>query len=190
MAGSHRVKEKQPSQATSQQAEPTVVPGASHLRAFPVAVTTSLQPFLLEVAPSSALTELIELGVELARFEPEILEAIAADLESHALEKKQQRIDHQRFLDEESETLIEVAPREPGKLTLATGRPRISPLAVLVFLLLRGWLGGCKELRFQVTVRESISLRIFLEKHSDQQQRQTGRTNCPRGGGCTGAATP
>ena len=34
---------------------------------------------------------------------------------------------------------------------------------MLIFLVLRGWLGGCKELRFQVTVRESISLRIFLE---------------------------
>ena len=157
------MKEKQPNQATSRKAEPTAVSVASNLMDFPGALTTSLQPSLLEVAPSSALAELIEFSVELARFEPEILDAIAADLESHALEKKQQRIEYQRFLEEQTETLIEVAPGEPGKLTLATGRPRMSPLAVLIFLLLRGWLGGCKELLFQVTVRESISLRIFLE---------------------------
>ncbi len=155
--------EKQPSQATSQQAEPTAVSDASYLRNFPVSVTTSPQPFLLEVAPSSALTELIELGVELARFEPEILEFIAADLKEHGLKKKQQRNDHQRFLDGQTETLVEVSSREPDKRSLAIGRPRMSPLAVLVFLLLRGWLGGCKELRFRVAVKESISLRIFLE---------------------------
>ena len=36
------------------------------------------------------------------------------------------------------------------------------PLAVFGFLLLRGWLGGAKDSRFELILRESVSLQIFL----------------------------
>ena len=58
--------------------------------------------------------------------------------------------------------LVNLPPADMGKLQLSEGRPRMHPLAVLGFLLLRGWLGGAKDARFELILRESRSLQIFL----------------------------
>ena len=157
------MKEKQPSQATSQEAETASVERASNILVYPTALSTPLQGSLFEIAPNSEVASLISFAMELANFEPRLLSDIGRDLEAHALAKKQARLDHQRWLTEQTETLIEVAAGQPAELTLEAGRPRIQPECVLTFLLLRGWVGGCKDERFQATVHESISLRIFLE---------------------------
>lgn len=87
---------------------------------------------------------------------------IERDLDAHALDKKRKRWEHQRWIEEQSGALIDLPPRDMGKLRLAAGRPRMHPLAVLGFLLLRGWLGGAKDSRFELVLRESVSLQIFL----------------------------
>lgn len=122
------------------------------------------QAALFEIAPSSEIADLIGLAIDLARFEPGLLRAIVRDLEAHALRKKGERAEHQRWVEEQTGTLIETPAghKEVGP-SLEAGRPRMQPLCVLTFLLLRGWLGGCKDERFQTVVQESLSLRIFLE---------------------------
>ena len=157
------MKAKPTPEVTSQQAETTSNETARNFLICPTALNVPLQGSLFEIAPNSEIASLIRFAMELASFEPELLSDIAKDLEEDALTKKQRRLDHQRWLAEQTEELIEVAAEPPSKLKLETGRPRIPPLCVLTFLLLRGWLGGCKEQRFQSSVEESISLRIFLE---------------------------
>lgn len=117
---------------------------------------------MLAVAPASDLAELIEFSVELAQFAPAILERIEEDLETHALAKKQERLEHKRFVEEQTPALIDVPREERNKLKLEVGRPRMSPVTALVFLMLRGWLGGCKEQKVRTMIRESKSLEIFL----------------------------
>ncbi len=116
------------------------------------------------MAPSSEIASLIGFAIDLARFEPGLLTDIVKDLDGHALSKKQARREHQRWIAEQSGSLIDDCDGSiDASPKLEVGRPRIQPLCVLTFLFLRGWLGGCKDERFQTVVRESISLRIFLE---------------------------
>lgn len=124
-----------------------------------------LQPTLFEIAPDSDIADLIAMAAQLASFDPAILESIADDLNAHALAKKQRRADHRRWIEEQTETLVDVAAAEqPGRQELQTGRPRMEPIVVLAFLLLRGSFAcSCKDRRLRVAVEESISLRIFLE---------------------------
>ncbi len=115
------------------------------------------------MAPESDLSDLIKLSCDLAGFEPGLLELIGGDLDAHALAKKQKRLDHRRWAAEQTGALLDVPAGSSVPVVLDTGRPRIAPICVLTFLLLRGWLGGCKDERFRAATRESISLRIFLE---------------------------
>ena len=99
---------------------------------------------------------------QLASFDPEILLSIESDLNAHALAKKRKRWEHERCVENRTEELVNLPPADMGKLQLSEGRPRMHPLAVLGFLLLRGWLGGAKDARFELILRESRSLQIFL----------------------------
>jgi hypothetical protein len=117
---------------------------------------------LFELAPDSECSDLLSTASQLASFDPKILAGIERDLNAHALEKKRKRWEHQRWIEDQSEGLIGLPQCDMSKLRLEPGRPRMHPLAVLGFLLLRGWLGGAKDARFEVILRESISLQIFL----------------------------
>lgn len=120
------------------------------------------QRSLFELAPDSECSELLSTASQLASFAPEILVSIEGDLDTYALEKKRKRWEHQRWIEEQTGALIELPPADMGKLQLEQGRPRMHPLAVLSFLFLRGWLGGGKDARLEVMLRESVSLHIFL----------------------------
>lgn len=131
---------------------------------YSAALRVPLQYSLFEMAPDSAFSALIDFAVQLSNFEPAILEAISDDLTAHALAKKQQRVAHQRWIQEQTETLVDVPPEPQEAQPLQVGRPRMEPLVVLTFMLLRGSFGcSCKDKRFQGALLESISLRIFLE---------------------------
>ena len=139
-------------------------PNASSILVFPTALSTPLQGSLFEIAPSSHVADLINFAADLANYNPKLLEAIADDLDAHAIAKKQQRRDEKRWLDSQTETLIDVPPDKPSRLKLETGRPRIAPLCILAFLLLRGWFGrGYKDGHMRTLTMESLSLRTFLE---------------------------
>ena len=100
----------------------------------------------------------------MANFRPKLLESIEADLKTDALAKKQRCVDEQRWLESQTETLIDVPANEPKPLQLEVGQPRIEPLCALAFLLLRGWHGrGFKEGHARTMIVESLSLRHFME---------------------------
>jgi len=120
------------------------------------------QGSLFELAPDSECSDLLTTASQLASFAPEILVNIERDLDTYALEKKRKRWEHQRWIEEQTGALIDLPPADMSKLQLEEGRPRMHPLAVLSFLLFRGWLGGGKDARFEVMLRESVSLGIFL----------------------------
>ena len=144
--------------------EPPSINSGSPFPFFPTALSTPLQGSLFEIAPSSHISDLIDFASSLANFRPKLLESIAVDLSTDALTKKQQRIDERRWLEAQTETMIDVPANEPKPLQLEVGRPRIQPLCVLAFLLLRGWIGrGFKEGHAQTMITESISLRNFME---------------------------
>ena len=139
-------------------------PNASSILIFPTALSTPLQGSLFEIAPSSHVADLIDFAANLVNYDPKLLEAITDDLEAHVLVKKEQRLDDKRWRDSQTEPLMEVPLNKPGPLKLETGRPRIAPLCVLAFLLLRGWFGrGYKDGHFRTLTTESLSLRTFLE---------------------------
>ena len=151
-------------QASSEGVKTKPTPNASPFPFFPTALSTPLQGSLFEVAPSSHISDLIDFASSLANFRPKLLESIEADLETDALAKKQRRVDEQRWLESQTETLIDVPTNEPKPLQLKVGRPRIEPLCVLAFLLLRGWHGrGFKEGHARTMIVESLSLRNFME---------------------------
>jgi hypothetical protein len=160
------VKAKTTPRATSQTQEPAAAPCARNFvvpGSLPAALGTPRQPTLFEVAPDSDLADLMGLASGLASFAPALLDLIAADLDAHALEKKARRAGHARWCLERTRGLVDVPADAVATPRLGGGRPRMSPLCALAFLLLRGWLGGVKDGRFRNAVRESISLRIFLE---------------------------
>jgi hypothetical protein len=47
------------------------------------------------------------------------------------------------------------------EIELETGRPRTE--AYIVYLLLRGWAGGCKDQQTRLLLEESITLKLWLE---------------------------
>jgi hypothetical protein len=122
-----------------------------------------VQGSLFETAPDSRVAELLAFASCLANFRPELLKNIGDDLEAHALAGKQRRLDERRWRESQTKTLIDVAPGDPPPLRLEAGRPRIAPLCVLAFLLLRGWFGkGYKDERLKTLSVESLSLRNFV----------------------------
>jgi len=126
---------------------------ASPILIFPTALSTPLQGSLFETAPNSLVADLIDFASCLANFNPKLLEAIADDLETRALAKKQGRLDEKRWRESQTETLVDVPPSDPPPLKLETGRPRILPLCVLAFLLLRGWFGrGYKDAQLKTLI--------------------------------------
>jgi len=46
---------------------------------------------------------------------------------------------------------------------LETGRPRTEAYIVYLFLMLRGWAGGCKDQQARLLLEESITLKLWLE---------------------------
>jgi hypothetical protein len=150
--------------ASSSTEESKLIPNASPILIFPTAFSTPLQGSLFEIAPDSHVADLIAFASSLADFCPKLLEAIADDLEASALADKQRRLDEKRWRDSHTAILVDVSPNDPPPLKLETGRPRITPLCVLAFLLLRGWFGkGYKDAQLKTLTMESLSLRNFME---------------------------
>jgi hypothetical protein len=139
------------------------------LEEFPPAEAVSFEPPQLELIESpisSELDQFVENAVGIAKQHPEILTAIECDQIAHGLKKKANRLADAEYLKARNPSLpdLEVQPPHPQAATeLERGRPRMPPLVVFVLLLLRGWFGGPKSLNFRLILRESITLRQFLQ---------------------------
>jgi hypothetical protein len=104
---------------------------------------------------------------QIARFEPSIVERIDEDLDLHAKKKKLLRLADAEFLASQTLDLpklqLQLRELKIDKIELETGRPRTDAYIVYLFLMLRGFNGGCKDQHSRLLLEESITLRFWLE---------------------------
>jgi hypothetical protein len=117
--------------------------------------------------PDTDFRDFLEEVDELARFAPEIIKAIEADLDLHAREKKSLRLADRKFIESQTTDLpcIDIEEREIqiGDLSLAAGRPRMPAKAVYIFLMMRGFLGSLSTQQSVRFLHESISVYAWLQ---------------------------
>src|ERR1700680_4898483 len=104
---------------------------------------------------------------QIARFEPSIVERIDEDLDLHAKKKKLLRLADAEFLAGQTldlpELQLQLRELQIDKIQLETGRPRTDAYIVYLFLMLRGFNGGCKDQHARLLLEESITLKLWLE---------------------------
>lgn len=97
---------------------------------------------------------------------PELLSAIEADLDAHALRKKALRVADAQWLAQRTGRLAgmeELVQDRGGPSELQQGRPRTSAYVVLIALLLRGFQGaGFKDCDVTSSMLESVTLQVFF----------------------------
>ena len=104
---------------------------------------------------------------QIAIFEPSIVEGIDEDLDLHAKRKKLLRLADAEFLAGQTFDLpklqLELRELKIDKIQLEIGRPRTDAYIVYLFLMLRGFNGGCKDQHARLLLEESITLKLWLE---------------------------
>lgn len=104
---------------------------------------------------------------QIARFEPSIVERIDEDLDLHAKKKKLLRLADAQFLAGQTPDLpklqLQLRELKVDDIELETGRPRTDAYIVYLFLMLRGFNGGCKDQHARLLLEESITLRLWLD---------------------------
>lgn len=137
---------------------PSTVPDlASRSRqlVFLTPLDSPLNDFLLEIH-------------EIAVFEPTIVQRIDEDLDLYARKKKLLRLADAQFLDGQTPDLpklhLQLRQHKLEEIELEIGRPRTEAYVVYVFLMLRGFNGGCKDQHARLLLEESMTLRLWLEQ--------------------------
>ena len=104
---------------------------------------------------------------QIARFEPAIVERIDEDLDLYAKKKKLLRLADAQFLQGQTPDLpklqLQLHELKLEEIELETGRPRTDAYVVYVFLMLRGFNGGCKDQQARLLLEESLTLKLWLE---------------------------
>ena len=104
---------------------------------------------------------------QIACLEPSIVEQIDEDLDLHAKKKKLLRLADAQFLAGQTPDLpklqLQLRQLKLDEIELETGRPRTEAYIVYLFLMLRGWAGGCKDQQARLLLEESITLKLWLE---------------------------
>jgi hypothetical protein len=95
------------------------------------------------------------------------VERIDRDLDLHAKKKKLLRLVDEQFLAGQTPDLpklqIQLRARKLDEIELEVGRPRTEAYVVYLFLMLRGWAGGCKDQYARLLLEESMTLKLWLE---------------------------
>ncbi len=104
---------------------------------------------------------------QIARFEPAIVERIDEDLDLHAKKKKLLRLADAQFREGQTPDLpklqMQLRALKLDEVELEIGRPRTEAYVVYLFLMLRGFNGGCKDQHARLLLQESLTLRLWLE---------------------------
>jgi len=104
---------------------------------------------------------------QIACLEPLIVERIDEDLDLHAKKKKLLRLADAQFLAGQTLDLpklqLQLRELKLDEIELETGRPRTEAYIVYLFVMLRGWAGGCKDQQARLLLEESITLKLWLE---------------------------
>ena len=89
------------------------------------------------------------------------MESIDRDLDVHAKKKKLLRMMDEQFLAGQTPDLpkLQLQLREPkvDDVELEIGRPRTEAYIVYLFMMLRGFNGGCKDRHARLLLEESIT---------------------------------
>ena len=121
---------------------------------------------LLSLVPATDLSRLLAEVFALAAAEPKLLEMIDRDRDAAALRKKKERLEDQNWYESRGKPLPGLSVKEDGDwadgMELGAGRPRMPALAVLLFLVMRGYLGGFKDRKVAMTLRESTTVQICM----------------------------
>lgn len=122
---------------------------------------------LILPVPDTDFCDFLEEAAKLARFAPEIIEAVDRDLDRHARERKSLRLADRKFMESRTSDLpgMDIAERNvlADELQLACGRPRMDGYAVFVLLMVRGFLGSLTSKPARRFLRESMSLYAFFQ---------------------------
>src|ERR1700749_4688898 len=104
---------------------------------------------------------------QIALWEPSIVERIDEDLDLHAKKKKLLRLADAEFLAGQTLHLpklqLQLRELQIDQIQLEIGRPRTDAYIVYLFLMLRGFNGGCKDQHARLLLEESITLKLWLE---------------------------
>src|ERR1700752_1281973 len=104
---------------------------------------------------------------QIACFEPSTVERIDEDLDLHAKKKKLLRLVDAQFLADQTPDLpkleLQLRQLKLDDIQLEEGRPRTEAYVVYVFLMLRGFNGGCKDQQARLLLEESMTLKLWLE---------------------------
>jgi hypothetical protein len=115
----------------------------------------------------SQLNDFLNAIHQIARWEPSIVESIDQDLDVHAKKKKLLRLVDEQFLAGQTPDLpklqFQLRELKVDHIELEIGRPRTDAYIVYLFLMLRGFTGGCKDQQARLLLQESITLRLWLE---------------------------
>lgn len=116
---------------------------------------------------NSPLNDFLNEIHQIARFEPAIVERIDEDLDLYAKKKKLLRLADAQFLQGQTPDLpklqLQLHELKLEEIELETGRPRTDAYVVYVFLMLRGFNGGCKDQQARLLLEESLTLKLWLE---------------------------
>ena len=95
------------------------------------------------------------------------MESIDRDLDVHAKKKKLLRMIDEQFLAGQTPDLpklqLQLRELKVDDIELEIGRPRTDAYIVYLFLMLRGFNGGCKDQHARLLLEESITLKLWLE---------------------------
>ena len=95
------------------------------------------------------------------------MQRIDEDLDLHAKKKKLLRLTDAQFLAGRTPDLpklqFQLRELKLDEIELEIGRPRTEAYLVYVFLMLRGFNGGCKDQHARLLLEESITLKLWLE---------------------------
>src|ERR1700724_401828 len=116
---------------------------------------------------NSQLNDFLNEVHQIARLEPSIVERIDEDLDLHAKKKKLLRLADAQFLAGQTPDLpklqLQLRELKVDHIELETGRPRTEAYIVYLFLMLRGFNGGCKEQYARLFLEAAITLEVWLE---------------------------
>src|ERR1700738_2963826 len=123
---------------------------------------------LVFLAPiDSQLNDFLNETHQIACLEPSIVGYIDEDLDLHAKKKKLLRLADAQFLAGQTLDLpnlqLQLRELKLDEIELEVGRPRTDAYIVYLFLMLRGWAGGCKDQHARLLLEESITLKLWLE---------------------------
>jgi len=128
----------------------------------PLRPVAKLVPFI----PDSDLSRLIAETLTLARAEPTVLEMIDRDRDALARAKKKARIEDREWFQSRGLPLpgFDTSGSDDWStgIELGTGRPRIPAVLVLIFMVIRGYLGGFKDRKTAMVLVESKTVEIVL----------------------------